>query len=146
MITFTTVCSFVLPFYRRDLKRWITKVTGLHNKKTGDIAFIFCTDDYLLEINQKYLNHNTYTDIITFDYTEGNILNGDIFISIDRVKDNANKFGLPFELELKRVIIHGILHLCGLNDKTESEIAIMRKEEDVAVNNFCHIINPCSFK
>lgn len=102
----------------------------LENKKPGNISVIFCSDDYLLDINIKYLNHNFYTDIVTFDYVEENLISGDLFISVDRVKENAKKFDQPFKKELFRVILHGVLHLIGYNDKTEEEQKMMRSKED----------------
>lgn len=102
-------------------------------KKTGDICIIFCDDDYLLNINRQYLEHDYYTDIITFDYVEGDRISGDLFISLDTVKSNADKFSVPFDTEAKRVIIHGILHLLGLKDKTDSEALAMRAAEDKAI-------------
>lgn len=100
-------------------------------KKTGNISLIFCSDNYLLDINIKYLNHNYFTDIITFNYVEGEIISGDLFISIDRVKENAIEFETIWIKELYRVIFHGLLHLIGYNDKTEEEKKIMRIKEDL---------------
>jgi len=100
------------------------------NKTKGDLSFIFCSDDYLLDINKKYLNHDFYTDVITFDYSENNILSGDVFISIDRVKENAGTFNVPFEEELQRVMIHGVLHLAGYKDKTDKEKKQMTDKEN----------------
>jgi probable rRNA maturation factor len=100
----------------------------------GDITVIFVTDGYLLEMNKKYLNHDYYTDIITFDYCEGNIISGDLFISLDRVRENASTFDTPFLLELKRVMIHGVLHLCGHKDKTKEEEENMRSLENKYLN------------
>ena len=96
----------------------------------GEISFIFCTDNHLLEKNIQFLDHNTYTDIITFDYCEADIINGDIFVSVDRVSENANTFGVDFENELDRVIIHGVLHLAGYHDKSKEEANTMREKED----------------
>ena len=96
----------------------------------GAISFIFCNDDYLLDVNRKYLNHDYYTDIITFDYREGDILSGDIFISLDTVRSNAKEFGSTFKDELHRVIVHGVLHLIGFNDKSEEESLVMRENEN----------------
>lgn len=118
------------------IKSWIKKIIELEKKKPGQINFVFTNDDELLKMNVQYLNHNTYTDIITFDYCEGKILNGDIIISIDRVKENAEKFKSMFEAEIKRVIIHGILHLCGYKDKTKEASELMRKKENWAVKKF----------
>ncbi|MDR1846696.1 MAG: rRNA maturation RNase YbeY [Bacteroidales bacterium] len=135
-ISFTINSNFILPYQRTHLKRWIKQVVADYDKQIDDVAFIFCDDDDLLEINNKYLNHDFYTDIITFDYCENNIINGDIFISVQRVKDNAQKLKIPFEEELKRVIIHGILHLCGLKDKTKQQSVTMRAAEDKAITFF----------
>lgn len=113
-----------------NLEPWIKTVITKENKTLGEINYIFCTDEYLLEKNQTFLNHNTYTDIITFDYSEENQISGDIFISIERVKENARKFAVEFETELKRVMIHGVLHLIGYNDKSEDEQKLMREKEN----------------
>ncbi len=109
---------------------WINSAIEEHKYLPGTINYIFCSDEYLLKLNQQYLDHDTYTDIITFDYGTGKVLSGDIFISIERVRENAHKFKKTFENELHRVIIHGILHLCGLKDKTDKESNEMRKQED----------------
>ncbi len=100
-------------------------------RKTGDISLIFCSDKYLLDININYLNHNYYTDIITFNYVEGDVISGDLFISVDRVKENAVEFDAIFIKELYRVVFHGLLHLVGYNDKTKEEKKIMREKEDL---------------
>jgi rRNA maturation RNase YbeY len=115
------------------LKAWIKTVTEKEKHRLGDVNYIFCSDDELLEINIQHLNHNTYTDIITFDYTEGNRISSDIFISIDRVEENAKKFKVSFEEELHRVMIHGILHLCGYKDKSKADAELMRKKENGAL-------------
>ena len=112
------------------ISRWIANVILSENKKEGEINYIFCDDEYLLQINQEHLNHAYYTDIISFDYTVGNEINGDMFISVDRVKENAADFNVSFEEELKRVIVHGVLHYCGYKDKTESDEELMRQKED----------------
>lgn len=96
----------------------------------GDIAYIFCDDDYMLEQNMAFLNHDTYTDIITFDDCVGNVITGSILISLDRVAENADKFGKSFENELLRVVVHGTLHLCGYKDKSDEEAKVMRRKED----------------
>jgi probable rRNA maturation factor len=133
MITFQNQSiSFKLKEKAR-LKSWIKAVTETEKHVLGDINYIFCSDDELLEINVQHLNHNTYTDIITFDYTEGKKINSDIFISVDRVEENAKKFKVPFEEELHRVMIHGILHLCGYKDKTKTDAELMRKKENGAL-------------
>ena len=105
----------------------------MHKKLVGDINIIFCSDDYLYEMNKIYLNHDYYTDVITFPYNIGNKIEGDIFISIDRVKDNAQIYSTTFDNELSRVIIHGILHLIGFNDKSEEEQKQMREQEDICL-------------
>ena len=115
---------------------WISNIISSENKTEGEINYIFCDDDYLLEINQQYLNHDTLTDIISFDYSLGNEINGDIYISIERVKDNAIDFNVSFEDELKRVLAHGILHYCGYKDKTESDEQLMRSKEDEKIKLF----------
>jgi len=115
---------------KRVIKTWIDYVLLFENKSRGDISFVFSTDDYVLQINQQYLNHDYYTDIITFNYNEGNVINGDIFISIDTIKVNAREFSGSFQEELYRVMIHGILHLISYNDSTADEIAQMRAKED----------------
>ena len=119
--------------HKAKLRQWIKTVTEKEKHKLGTINYVFCTDEELLEINIKHLNHNTYTDIITFDYTEGKTINSDIFISIDRVTENAQKFQVAFETELHRVMIHGILHLCGYKDKTKADAELMRKKENRAI-------------
>ena len=118
------------------LKKWITSIIEKKKRKPGDLNFIFCSDEHLLGINKQYLNHDTYTDIITFDYSKEDVkmpVAGDIFISIDRVEENAKKFGKSFENELHRVIIHGTLHLLGYKDKTKAAKEEMRSEEDRAL-------------
>ena len=124
---FQTTCTLK---NRTILKQWIKLVIENNNKKVGEIAYIFCSDEQLLEINKEFLNHDYYTDIITFDYSETDVVSGDMFISIDRIKDNAKILGVAYQEELHRVIIHGILHLLGNKDKTETESENMRKLED----------------
>ncbi|MCC7332664.1 MAG: rRNA maturation RNase YbeY [Flavobacteriales bacterium] len=116
------------------VKKWIKEVILTENKSLGNINYIFCSDTYLLSLNNQYLNHNTYTDIITFDYTENNTLSSDIFISIDRVSENSIKYSTDFNSELMRVIIHGVLHLIGFKDKLKSQKLIMRAKEDFYLN------------
>lgn len=121
---------------KTKLKSWIVATIEKKKQKTGDISFVFCSDAFLLEMNKEYLNHDTYTDIITFDYSKDDTqlpISGDIFISIDRVKENANKFSKTFEDELHRVIIHGVLHLLGYKDKTKVSKAEMTKQEDLCL-------------
>ncbi|MBV6484496.1 MAG: Endoribonuclease YbeY [Flavobacteriales bacterium] len=109
---------------------WIKNTIQQEAKSATEISYIFCTDEYLYQMNLAYLNHDTYTDIITFDYTENSVVSGDIFISIDRVKENAIKFKTTFKNELSRVIIHGVLHLLGYKDKTPEQKQVMRSKED----------------
>ncbi|HQU57665.1 MAG TPA: rRNA maturation RNase YbeY [Saprospiraceae bacterium] len=116
--------------------QWIQKILQQEEKQLLQLTYIFCSDEYLFEINQEYLSHDTYTDIITFPYTDPPLIEGDIFISIDRVRENARNLGLPFEQELHRVMIHGVLHLCGYPDKTTEEAAQMRAMEDKALALF----------
>jgi len=112
------------------VKNHIKYLIGNELKKTGNISVVLCSDNYLLEMNRKYLEHDYYTDIITFDYVEGDIISGDLFISVDRVKENAAKFETTFLNELVRVIFHGVLHLAGYKDKTTSDEQLMRKKEN----------------
>ena len=126
-----------LPFpklKRRESTKWIKQVVLLENKLEGDISFVFCSDVYLLDVNRKYLNHDYFTDIITFDYVAGNVISGDIFISVDRVLENSNQFNSSFDRELKRVMVHGILHLVGYKDKTAEEKMLMTEKEDFYLN------------
>ncbi len=118
---------------RRELSRWIKEVAAAHGKKVGEIAYVFCDDEMILEVNRQYLQHDYYTDIITFDYCEGEVLNGDLIISVDTVASNAEMLNKDFDEELHRVIIHGILHLCGINDKGPGERELMEAEEDKAL-------------
>jgi rRNA maturation RNase YbeY len=115
---------------KNALKRWISDCIFLENKKPGDINVIFCSDEHLLGMNRTHLNHDYYTDIITFDFGEGDTLSGDLYISFDRVKDNANQNGTSLQNETYRVIIHGVMHLCGYKDKQKKDIAVMRQQEE----------------
>lgn len=118
---------------KRNVSAWIKKVVELHGKKVGDLSYLFCSDDHILEVNKEYLQHDYYTDIITFDYTEGDVISGDMVISVDTIATNAEKFNTSFESEFFRVVIHGVLHLCGINDKGPGEREIMEKHEDEAL-------------
>ncbi len=122
--------------HKNITKRWIKTVIDSFQKKTGDLCFIFCDDEYILKINREYLNHDYYTDIITFDYVEGNKISGDLFISLETVRSNADKYSQSFEMEAKRVIIHGVLHLLGLKDKTDADAFEMRNAENKALEMF----------
>ena len=129
MINFTSNTNFQLR-NKAALKSWIKKVVEKEGGQMKDLSFVFCDDMDLLDKNSKYLNHDTLTDILTFDYSENNNISGDIYISIDRVKENASLFNTSFENECSRVIIHGILHLLGYKDKSEKEKKIIRAKED----------------
>lgn len=118
---------------KRETSAWIKAVAATYGRKVGDIAYIFCSDERILEVNREYLQHDYYTDIITFDYDEGDTISGDLFISLDTVRTNAEQFGQPYERELNRVIIHGILHLCGIDDKGPGEREIMEEAENKAL-------------
>ena len=115
---------------QENLKIWIEKIIISEEKKIGEINYIFCDDEYLLKINQDFLNHDYYTDIITFDQVRGKTISGEIFVSLQRIKDNASLISKNYEEEKKRVIAHGVLHLCGYKDKTEEQQKIMRAKED----------------
>jgi rRNA maturation RNase YbeY len=121
---------------KQKINRWIKETAAQYNRKAGDIAYIFCSDERILEVNKQYLSHDYYTDIITFDYSEGTIISGDIFISVDTVKSNSVDFGVSFEAELLRIIIHGILHLCGQDDKTPDLRLEMSKKENLALEKY----------
>ena len=112
-----------------EYRSWVLRICVSENLEAGDLSFIFCADDYLLELNKKYLSHDTYTDIISFDYSEGRSIAGDIFVSVERVRENAKLFGTTFVEELRRVMAHGLLHLMGYKDKSKKDIEIMRRKE-----------------
>ena len=131
-IVFEDVRSFELQ--DSSILDWYTKVSLQEDKELGDVTIIFCSDDYLLEVNREHLDHDYYTDIITFDYSDFPIVSGDLFISVDRVKENATDFNVSFEHELHRVIIHGFLHLCGYFDKTNEDELLMRSKENQALS------------
>lgn len=114
-----------------DYKKWLEDLILSEGKKTGEINYIFCDDDYLLKINQDYLQHDYYTDIITFDYVKGKTISAEIFVSLQRISDNASTLSRDYEDELRRVLAHGILHLIGYKDKTEEEEKEMRRMEDL---------------
>ena len=118
---------------RRDTSAWIKKVAASYGKTVGEVGYLFCDDEKILDVNHEYLQHDYYTDIITFDYDEGDQINGDLVISLDTVRTNAELFGKTYEEELHRVIIHGILHLCGINDKGPGEREIMEAAENKAL-------------
>ena len=121
---------------KNSVKKWVVGVAKSHGKTVGEVCVVSCSDKYLLDVNVEHLNHNYYTDIISFDYSEGVEISGDLLISFDRVKENAKENGVLFQEELRRVIIHGVLHLVGYKDKTEDEKSIMRAQEDAALKKF----------
>src|SRR5690606_28994872 len=129
MISFNYETDFELAD-EAQYEDWISRVIESEDKTEGEINYIFCDDEYLLQKNIEFLNHDTLTDIISFDYTMGNLISGDIFISVERVKDNATDFNVSFEDELRRVMAHGVLHYCGYKDKTEADSELMRFKED----------------
>ncbi|MFM2229480.1 MAG: rRNA maturation RNase YbeY [Bacteroidota bacterium] len=135
MISFNYESDFQLT-NESAYEKWIQEIISSENKQEGDISYIFCNDEYLLDINQKYLNHDYYTDIISFDYSVANELHGDIFISIDRVLENSKDFNVSFNNELLRVMAHGILHFSGYKDKSDEESLLMRNKENEKIDLF----------
>ncbi|RZJ64302.1 MAG: rRNA maturation RNase YbeY [Flavobacterium sp.] len=135
MISFNYETDFELtdePKY----ESWLSGVITSEGKREGEISYVFCDDEYLLQMNIQYLDHDTLTDIISFDYTVGKEISGDIFISIERVKENAEDFKVPFEEELRRVMVHGILHYCGYKDKSDEDEQMMRAKEEEKLTGF----------
>lgn len=135
MISFNYETDFELG-NEEAFENWISRVISSEEKKEGEINFIFCDDEYLHKLNVEYLEHDTLTDVISFDYSVGNELHGDVYISTERVADNAMDFNVTFEEEIKRVIIHGILHYCGYKDKSATEKALMRSKEEEKIKMF----------
>ncbi len=133
MITYSTENVKMPAIKKRDTSAWIRRVALTYNKKVGEIGYLFCDDEHILEVNREYLGHDYYTDIITFDYCDDDILNGDLVISLDTVRSNAELFHKDYNEELHRVIIHGILHLCGQNDKGPGEREQMEAAENRAL-------------
>ena len=133
MISYTAENVKMPAIRRRETSAWIRRVAATYGKKVGEVGYLFCDDAHILEVNREFLGHDYYTDIITFDYCEDDVLNGDIVISLDTVRSNAEKFGKDYVEELHRVIIHGILHLCGQNDKGPGEREQMEAAEDKAL-------------
>lgn len=133
MITYNTDGVKMPSIKKRENTAWVKAVAASYGKRVGEIAYIFVDDEKILEVNRQYLGHDYYTDIITFDYCEGDVISGDLFISLDTVRTNADRVGATYEEELHRVIIHGILHLCGINDKGPGEREIMEAAEDKAL-------------
>ena len=133
MITYSTDGVRMPKIKKRETTAWIRDVAATYGKKVGEIGYMFVNDDRILEVNREYLGHDYFTDIITFDYCEGDVLNGDLVISLDTVRSNAELFHKDYDEELHRVIIHGVLHLCGINDKGPGEREIMEAAEDRAL-------------
>jgi rRNA maturation RNase YbeY len=133
MITYNTENVKMPAIKKRETTAWIRRVAATYGKKVGEVGYLFCDDEHILSVNREYLQHDYYTDIITFDYCEGNVLNGDLVISLDTVRSNAELFQKPYDEELHRVIIHGILHLCGQNDKGPGEREQMEAAENRAL-------------
>lgn len=133
MITYSAEGVKMPKFKKREISRWIKAVAATYGRKVGEIGYMFVDDEKILEVNNEYLGHDYYTDIITFDYDENDVLNGDLVISLDTVRSNAELFKKSYEDELNRVIIHGILHLCGINDKGPGEREIMEENENKAL-------------
>jgi probable rRNA maturation factor len=135
MISFNYETGFELE-NEEAFESWIIDIVDSEASAVGEISYVFCDDEFLHKINMEYLNHDTLTDIISFDYTVGNLIQGDIFISIERVKDNAADFNVSFEEELKRVMAHGILHYCGYKDKSDDDAKLMRQKEEEKIKLF----------
>ena len=133
MITYSAEGVKMPKFKKREISRGIKAVAATYGRKVGEIGYMFVDDEKILEVNNEYLGHDYYTDIITFDYDEGDVLNGDLVISLDTVRTNAELFKKSYDDELNRVIIHGILHLCGINDKGPGEREIMEENENKAL-------------
>ncbi len=140
MIQFIVENIEIPHFDEQKVKIWIQSTAILHGRKVGRINFIFCNDERILEVNKQYLQHDYYTDIITFDYSRGKQVSGDIFISIDTVKSNSDELNTNFNIEFYRVLIHGVLHLCGQNDKTNEEQDEMTQKENEALENLTTIL------
>ena len=135
MISFNYETAFELD-NEEQYEGWISRVIDSEDKTEGEINYIFCDDEYLLQKNIEFLNHDTLTDIISFDYTMGNLISGDIFISVERVRENAQEYNVAFDEELKRVMAHGVLHYCGYKDKSDEDAALMRSKEEEKINLF----------
>lgn len=140
MIQFIVENTETPSFDEQKIKTWILSTAAQHGRKVGRINFIFCNDERILEVNKQYLQHDYYTDIITFDYSSGKQVSGDIFISIDTVKSNSDELKTDYTIEFYRVLIHGVLHLCGQNDKTNEEQDEMTRKENEALENLTAIL------
>jgi probable rRNA maturation factor len=135
MINFNYESDFTLD-NEEAIATWLSAVIVSENKTEGEINYIFCDDEYLHKINIEYLDHDTLTDVISFDYTMGNEISGDVFVSVERVLDNSKDYNTSFEEELKRVLVHGVLHYCGYKDKSEADEALMRSKEEEKLTMF----------
>lgn len=133
MISYNTIGVAMPSLSQSEVTAWVRAVAASYGKRVGEVAYVFCNDEKILEVNRQFLQHDYYTDIITFDYCQGNVVSGDLFISLDTVRSNAELFEKPYDEELHRVVIHGILHLCGINDKGPGEREIMEAAEDRAL-------------
>jgi rRNA maturation RNase YbeY len=139
VIEFITEDISAISIDENSISAWIENIINKEEKTLGNVCFVLCSDKYLLNINQQYLKHNYYTDVITFDYSEQDIISGDIFISIDRIKENAENYNKTFINELLRIIIHGILHLMGYDDKSDTDKKIMTSKEDESLNLYNNV-------
>ena len=136
MIQYYNECPDTLPLDERRVSAWIQRTAARYGRQVGRINYLFCTDERILEVNRQFLQHDYYTDIITFDYSEGDTVSGDLFISVDTVRSNAAQYGARFDDELHRVIIHGVLHLCGQDDKAPADRAEMTRKENLALEEW----------
>lgn len=130
MIGFVEQDRRIKSIGRKDLKKWLTSVVVAEGKEVGEICIVFCSDEYLVEVNKKFLTRDYFTDVITFDYCEGNVVSGDILISVDRVKENAKELSIPFLIELRRIMVHGVLHLIGYEDSSDKKKGVMTQMEE----------------
>ena len=138
MITYNTKNVAMPDIVEAEVSAWVRQIAKSYNKVVGDINYIFVDDETMLDINRRFIGHDYYTDHIGFDYSQGNALSGDIYISLDTVRTNSELFGVTFDQELRRIIIHGLLHLCGLRDKTDEERDHMQQAEDKALTQFAN--------
>ena len=144
MITYNTIDVDMPALPQRETSAWVRAVAESYGKRVGEVAYVFCNDEKILEVNRQFLQHDYFTDIITFDYTEGQRIGGDLFISLDTVRSNAELFGRPYDEELHRVVIHGILHLCGINDKGPGERELMEAAENKALTLLADMALPAA--
>lgn len=135
MIEFFNKSELALSFSKKYTD-WIITILEIEKKTVGELTFIYCHDNFLLSMNQEYLGHDYYTDVITFDYSKEDLIEGDVFISVDRVRENAQDYGVSFETELRRIMAHGVMHLVGYKDKTKQDKEVMTSKEDWALNLF----------